>query len=144
MQKEHISINLSKEDIRKIQAGFPHTLKDCEDNEITINPPSVTCPRCNISPSHTSNTEEQIKWEEDHIREHKICSACIQELNENNNPPVLHQMGICPHCKSEEIDYGSFELDDTGGYYEITCQSCSHTSREYYKLVYQETKGDTP
>jgi len=54
---------------------------------------------------------------------------------------IKHEEGKCPYCNSENILYGSFELSANEGYYEITCQNCEKTSKEWYRLIYIETRG---
>lgn len=45
--------------------------------------------------------------------------------------------GICPCCGSDDIDYGSFELDmPTGGYFECTCNECGATFDEWYDVTF--------
>lgn len=47
------------------------------------------------------------------------------------------QEGVCPCCGSENIDYGSFELDmPTGGYFECTCNECGATFDEWYDITF--------
>ncbi len=41
-----------------------------------------TCIRCGLNPNSTQSKEQQ-KWEEEYIVENKMCSACVQELTEN-------------------------------------------------------------
>lgn len=47
---------------------------------------------------------------------------------------MLFGAGECPKCKSENLDYQGFEMQDDGGYYPYTCKECEFEGREYYNL----------
>ena len=42
--------------------------------------------------------------------------------------------GICPYCKSTNIEYGTMEVEDESIYYPIDCNDCDKTSKEWYGL----------
>jgi len=41
----------------------------------------------------------------------------------------------CPFCKSEDIEGGHMEVDGTGAWQEVECNSCGATWQDVYKLV---------
>lgn len=46
-----------------------------------------------------------------------------------------NEQGVCPYCNSTNLAYGPIELnDDLLAYYPWTCEDCSHSGYEYYKL----------
>ncbi len=47
--------------------------------------------------------------------------------------------GVCPKCKSEDLDYGNGYVEDESYYYEFTCNNCEASSKEWYNLTYSET-----
>ena len=48
-------------------------------------------------------------------------------------------VGICPHCESENVEYGNSRLEGDSMGYEMTCQNCGKEFIEWYDLVYSET-----
>jgi len=51
-------------------------------------------------------------------------------------------MGKCPNCDSDDLDYGSLELESINGeavYYEFTCNKCGKSGKEWYNLEYTES-----
>jgi predicted Zn-ribbon and HTH transcriptional regulator len=54
---------------------------------------------------------------------------------------ISNESGKCPYCDSEDIEYGTFELEGEEGYYDITCNECEQSSKEWYKMVFIETIG---
>lgn len=58
---------------------------------------------------------------------------------ENKN--VIYNEGVCPYCKSENVEHGVIELDDAMVYYPVRCSDCSKMSREYHDLTYIKTVG---
>ena len=49
---------------------------------------------------------------------------------------MCKEIGKCPRCGSERLDYDAFELGSIGGtaYYPFTCNDCGFTGREWYDL----------
>jgi len=52
--------------------------------------------------------------------------------------------GQCPKCKSEDIDYGTLEVEGESVVYPFSCNNCEFEGQEYYNLVfdgiYEETE----
>lgn len=42
----------------------------------------------------------------------------------------------CPVCGSDNIIYGSMEVQDNSVYFEITCQECEFQGKEWHHLVF--------
>jgi len=53
--------------------------KDCKPFDIKR---QDSCPKCGINPDDSSNSLEQIKWENKHIKKHGMCSGCLSEKYE--------------------------------------------------------------
>lgn len=56
--------------------------------------------------------------------------------------PVVHECGICPYCGSDDVEYGSMEMDCGSLSYEMHCNKCGEDSKEWYSVEYSETIGD--
>ena len=54
----------------------------------------------------------------------------------------IKEGGVCPYCKDNDVEYGSFEIDGEEAYYEMVCNNCGKESKEWYILKYDETIGD--
>lgn len=54
---------------------------------------------------------------------------------------ISNESGKCPYCDSEDIEYGIFELEGEEGYYNVTCNKCKNSSKEWYKMTFIETIG---
>ena len=56
---------------------------------------------------------------------------------------IRNEPNICQKCGSEDIDYGLFVLEgDNQGYYEMTCNKCGWTGKEWYDMKFIETLSD--
>lgn len=51
----------------------------------------------------------------------------------------IYEAGKCPVCESEDLTYGSSEIDNGHIYYEYTCESCKNDGQEWYLLDFVET-----
>ena len=51
--------------------------------------------------------------------------------NNNNN-----LQGICPHCRSEQLSYGTIIIDDCGVKYPYICENCGTKGNEAYNLEF--------
>ena len=51
----------------------------------------------------------------------------------------LKKVGHCANCGSENIEYGSSELDGEQMYYEFKCEDCGEDGKEWFNLVYDTT-----
>ena len=47
------------------------------------------------------------------------------------------EQGRCAKCGSDNVDYGSSELDGEGIYYEMACVDCGVDMHEYYSLTFE-------
>jgi hypothetical protein len=54
-----------------------------------------------------------------------------------------HECGRCAKCSSIDIDYGmSFPDGDMMMYYEMTCNECGWTGKEWYSMDFIEVTSD--
>lgn len=58
--------------------------------------------------------------------------------------PHSSDEGDCPYCGSDDVDWGSLEVDDMSDriYYLCTCNKCGKNFSIWYKPVYIETVKD--
>lgn len=55
---------------------------------------------------------------------------------------IITDIGHCPYCKSDNVDYGKIVfLEADQVYYPMLCKQCNRLSREYYSLEYTQTEG---
>ena len=47
--------------------------------------------------------------------------------------------GVCGKCGSEDLEYGSMEVDHESVYYEMECNDCGAWMHEWYDLTYSGT-----
>lgn len=50
--------------------------------------------------------------------------------------------GVCPHCGSMNLVYGSIEPEGEMIYYPWTCEDCSHSDKEWYDIIFSEHTED--
>lgn len=50
----------------------------------------------------------------------------------------IKKAGICPVCGSEELRYGSINVEDSSVFYPWFCESCCSNGKEYYSLTFEE------
>lgn len=60
---------------------------------------------------------------------------------------IIHDssQGECPKClKDGCLNYGAFEIDDSGGFYPYECSECGVKGKEFYDLMfaYSEAKDE--
>ena len=48
--------------------------------------------------------------------------------------------GKCLKCDSEEIEYGSTDVDGQELSYNYECKNCGHWGKEWYSMEYIETR----
>lgn len=53
-----------------------------------------------------------------------------------NNISKVQEQGVCPYCKSADLEYGALEIDGDSLYYPTTCNKCAGESEENYELKY--------
>lgn len=54
--------------------------------------------------------------------------------------------GICPMCNSDDLDYGTMELESISGgacYFPWHCNTCGADGKEWYNLDFSETVSNT-
>ena len=44
--------------------------------------------------------------------------------------------GTCVNCKSDNINYDTFEYNGSYGYFPTICDDCGQEGREYYNIVF--------
>lgn len=52
------------------------------------------------------------------------------------------KQGNCPYCNSDNLEYGTFGFDDTGGYYETECNDCKKHFNETYDFTFVGNWGE--
>lgn len=53
--------------------------------------------------------------------------------------PTNTDEGTCPHCGSDDIDWGSLDVEDSYVYYDAYCNKCGESFKIWYNPVYIET-----
>lgn len=66
---------------------------------------------------------------------------CHKGFLYHKKEPIVNEPGVCPYCGSENVSYGSFEIEGEECYYELTCDDCDELSYEWYSLKHIETRG---
>ena len=51
------------------------------------------------------------------------------------------ELGVCPFCQNESLDYGSLELEDNSIYFPVICDNCGEHFKEYHNLVFNGNYG---
>lgn len=54
---------------------------------------------------------------------------------------IGYEVGICPICHSEDLDYDAMEVYDDSIGYPFTCNSCGATGNEFYQLTYDSSEA---
>lgn len=54
----------------------------------------------------------------------------------------MNNIGQCPKCGSENLKYGTWDLEGESGYYQFTCDDCGTNGKEWYYLEYEESTID--
>ena len=67
------------------------------------------------------------------------CPKCLAEIKAEESRII--NIGHCPYCNSENVEYGSENRDGLELYFPMLCLDCHKLSREYYDLNYRETIG---
>ena len=81
----------------------------------------------------------KITEEEKRQFKNKICSERdVVAIHYTIKIAPPQQVGKCPKCGGEEIEYGASEIQDNQLYYSAVCASCSCSFREWYNLVFSE------
>lgn len=63
----------------------------------------------------------------------------IMEINGWNwevKDELANEVGVCPKCKSEDLDYGVMELKGEKAFYPYICNNCGCKGREWYDLEF--------
>lgn len=77
-------------------------------------------------------TKEEVKF----LKEDIDKQGKYENHREYDNP------GICPKCKSEDIDYGDSEPVDTSYVYEAHCNKCGIDFKEWYDMVFSYSEAE--
>lgn len=49
---------------------------------------------------------------------------------------IRHEQGVCPVCNSENLEYGSSDIDGDFISYDWTCEDCKSEGLEWYELTF--------
>jgi len=50
----------------------------------------------------------------------------------------MMQQGVCPRCKSENLEYSNGEIQDNQMYsYDVKCKDCGFEGEEWYKMEFE-------
>ena len=52
------------------------------------------------------------------------------------------EVGICPRCGEEDLEFESSEEDDDCMYHSYTCQVCGFKGSEIYSLIFVGHRAD--
>lgn len=50
----------------------------------------------------------------------------------------MEEVGVCPKCGKESLDYGAIEVQDDMIYYPYTCSECGTEGKEWYNIEFVE------
>ena len=59
-----------------------------------------------------------------------------------------NRIGVCPHCKEKELEYGTIELEGECAYFPYKCSNCGLEGEEWYfmeftnHIIYDEDGND--
>lgn len=56
------------------------------------------------------------------------------EAGQQSDQDNIVRESHCPVCDSQELDYGSIELNGNHAYYPWTCENCGSTGQEWYSM----------
>jgi len=62
----------------------------------------------------------------------------MQTIIDKNNTKEC--IGICPYCKSEDLDYQDGYPEDDWYIYNFICLECNQEGKEVYRLIYLQTE----
>lgn len=63
-------------------------------------------------------------------------------MEEDRNYPKIdikdlkNSMGVCPHCKEQELEYGSIQLEGENAYFPYKCCNCGLEGEEWYYMEF--------
>lgn len=49
---------------------------------------------------------------------------------------MIAELGKCPYCKSEDLEYGDGEVQDCTYAYDVTCNECGKDFEEVYDMEF--------
>jgi DNA-directed RNA polymerase subunit M/transcription elongation factor TFIIS len=49
--------------------------------------------------------------------------------------------GTCPYCGGMDLHYDAIEVEDDNAFYEVDCEDCGNSFREYYELNFSGQWG---
>ena len=60
---------------------------------------------------------------------------------ERNYPKIdikdlKNNMGVCPHCKEQDLEYGSIQLEGENAYFPYKCNNCGLEGEEWYSMEF--------
>lgn len=86
------------------------------------------------------------EWKEIYSKLTENFEEYHKSISELDNTPKLPDIefrkcqGKCLKCDSEEIEYGSTDVDGQELSYDYECKDCGHWGKEWYSMEYIETR----
>lgn len=113
----------------------------------------IVCKRCGLNPNSTQD-EEQQRWETEYIKEHGICSACVNEITETKqeNDNWIEEKGkwrykgfdtdtkIRLPTNEEYAQLKQFFINERG----TNKDNAHHMIQSYYYVVIENYSSDCP
>lgn len=55
---------------------------------------------------------------------------------EFNKKELVNEMGFCPKCDENTLNYGEIQFADDLAYFNWTCEECGLEGKEWYRLEF--------
>ena len=49
---------------------------------------------------------------------------------------LINNIGTCPHCKEQDLDYGAIQLEGENAYFPYKCNNCGLEGEEWYYMEF--------
>ena len=70
------------------------------------------------------------------ISEYKLTYSSSWKWKVREHSNYNMELGKCPYCDSDNLEYGNSKVDDYGYVYEVTCRKCNKEFEENYEMKY--------
>lgn len=119
---------------------------DCVDIEWDCDDPEITLPclvEVYIDKDFADKAEEDELVEVISNKLTKRTGFCHKGFNYNKVGVIATEPGVCPYCGSDDVEYGTIDIDGDVLWYENQCNSCKEWFNEYYKLEFIGSRTDS-